>query len=286
MDVVKQAVKNLHRTASVCPTTSTRLTYRDLLLSADRISQSIHKTNGGASSMSDHQPPRVGLFATPGPEYLAASMAVWKSGGIVVPLATSHPPRELAYVLSDAGIKTVLTGKGDASKLRDVTSEANAQLVLMDTIEPSTTSLPSSHSADFGSISPSSGALIIYTSGTTGKPKGVLHTHGSISAQVQGLVEAWQWSMEDRILHTLPLHHIHGIVNALYCPAFVGAQIQVRDQKHVSTHMGTNHGTNYLSNPTTQHAYDICHHKLSLKPSQHSRSSSPSSALQWSGRRS
>jgi malonyl-CoA/methylmalonyl-CoA synthetase len=151
---------------------------------------------------------------------------VWKSGGIVVPLATSHPPRELSYVLADAGIKTVLTGKGDASKLSDVASENNAQLILMDEIEPSAAQAPSSPSNDQGYTDPSTGALIIYTSGTTGKPKGVLHTHGSILAQVQGLVEAWEWSKEDRILHALPLHHIHGIVNALYCPAHVGAQVQ------------------------------------------------------------
>lgn len=29
----------------------------------------------------------------------------------------------------------------------------------------------------------SDGALVIYTSGTTGKPKGALHTHGSLGAQ-------------------------------------------------------------------------------------------------------
>ena len=55
--------------------------------------------------------------------------------------------------------------------------------------------------------------------------QGVLHTHRSLSAQMQGLVEAWEWSSSDTILHALTLHHIHGIVNALYCPALVGAKI-------------------------------------------------------------
>ena len=34
---------------------------------------------------------------------------------------------------------------------------------------------------------------------------GVLHTHASIAAQVSGLLGAWGWSQEDRILHALPL---------------------------------------------------------------------------------
>jgi malonyl-CoA/methylmalonyl-CoA synthetase len=42
---------------------------------------------------------------------------------------------------------------------------------------------------------------------------------------MQGLVQSWQWSPSDTILHSLPLHHIHGIVNALYCPAYVGAAV-------------------------------------------------------------
>ncbi len=70
------------------------------------------------------------------------------------------------------------------------------------------------------------GALIIYTSGTTGRPKGALHTHGSLAAQVASLVGAWAWAESDRIVHPLPLHHIHGIVNALLCPHAVGAAVE------------------------------------------------------------
>ena len=68
--------------------------------------------------------------------------------------------------------------------------------------------------------------MMLYTSGTTGKPKGVVTTRGNIAAQVESLVEAWGWSADDRILHVLPLHHIHGIINALCCPMWVGASVE------------------------------------------------------------
>ena len=55
--------------------------------------------------------------------------------------------------------------------------------------------------------------MIIYTSGTTGRPKGVVHTQGSLGAQIAALVEAWGWTADDRILLVLPLHHVHGIIN-------------------------------------------------------------------------
>lgn len=48
----------------------------------------------------------------------------------------------------------------------------------------------------------------------------------SLAAQMDSLCSAWQWSPQDTILHPLPLHHIHGIVNALYCPLLVGAHVE------------------------------------------------------------
>ena len=42
-------------------------------------------------------------------------------------------------------------------------------------------------------------------------------------AQVLALVEAWEWSSDDSILHVLPLHHTHGIVNVSFCSLWSGA---------------------------------------------------------------
>ncbi len=69
--------------------------------------------------------------------------------------------------------------------------------------------------------------MILYTSGTTRRPKGVLHTHRSLRAQVESQVEAWAWRPDDRILHVLPLHHTHGIVNALLCALWSGAACEM-----------------------------------------------------------
>lgn len=70
------------------------------------------------------------------------------------------------------------------------------------------------------------GALIIYTSGTTNLPKGVVSTHTSLSAQASSLITAWEMSPSDHLLHVLPLHHVHGIVNATFAPLMSGGVIE------------------------------------------------------------
>ena len=39
-------------------------------------------------------------------------------------------------------------------------------------------------------------------------------------------MKAWKYSPEDHVLHVLPLHHIHGTVNAIIAPLFAGSTIE------------------------------------------------------------
>jgi malonyl-CoA/methylmalonyl-CoA synthetase len=69
--------------------------------------------------------------------------------------------------------------------------------------------------------------MILYTSGTSSRPKGVVTTHANITAQIRSLVEAWEWSADDRIVLCLPLHHVHGIINVVGCALWAGATCQM-----------------------------------------------------------
>ena len=51
------------------------------------------------------------------------------------------------------------------------------------------------------------------------------------------MMDEWKWNPSDNILHVLPLHHTHGIVNAMLCPLTTGAQVTMLpgfDAKSVS----------------------------------------------------
>lgn len=47
-----------------------------------------------------------------------------------------------------------------------------------------------------------------------------------ITAQAQSLIQAWKYTSSDLLLHVLPLHHIHGTINALFTPLMAGSSIE------------------------------------------------------------
>jgi malonyl-CoA/methylmalonyl-CoA synthetase len=198
-------------------TATESFTYQNLLDTSHQIASSL------LQGSSDLQEQRVAFLIPPGFDYVATQWGIWRAGGIAVPLCLSHPRPELEYVITNAGVTILIAHPDFQSILYPIAQSLNLQLVLTTAIAPdSLASLPI--------IDLSRRALILYTSGTTGKPKGVVTTHQNIQAQVLSLISAWEWTTTDRILHVLPLHHIHGIINVLTCALWAGAECHMLEK--------------------------------------------------------
>jgi acyl-[acyl-carrier-protein]-phospholipid O-acyltransferase/long-chain-fatty-acid--[acyl-carrier-protein] ligase len=66
-------------------------------------------------------------------------------------------------------------------------------------------------------------ATIIFSSGSTGEPKGVMLTHGNVSANVESMIQATCLGPRDRILGVLPFFHSFGYTVTLWAPLQSGA---------------------------------------------------------------
>jgi acyl-CoA synthetase (AMP-forming)/AMP-acid ligase II len=71
-------------------------------------------------------------------------------------------------------------------------------------------------------VDPDTVALLMYTSGTTAEPKGVLHTHHTLAAEVTSLRRVHELTPADRTLMPSPLTHISGVIHGIMTPALLG----------------------------------------------------------------
>ena len=166
----------------------------------------------------DLQEARVALLVAPGFEYTASQWAIWRAGGIKLPICLSATEPEWEYALTDSQVSIVIADAANAPKIAPLCARLGVRLMVVDEIQGTSKPLPD--------IDVNRRAMILYTSGTTSKPKGVVTTHANIQAQIESLVQAWEWSAEDRIPMFLPLHHIHGIINIVGCALWSGALVE------------------------------------------------------------
>lgn len=199
---------NESRVAIVCSGRS--YTYDDLDRASRRVAAALLEGAG------DLHEARVAFLVPPGFEYAAVQRGIWRAGGVAVPLATSHPPPELDYVIRDSGAAVVVGLPESAGGLAPLAGAAGARFASMtELVEAGAERTRPTSPEALPHLGPSRRAMIVYTSGTTARPKGVVTTHASVGAQIASLVEAWEWRPSDRLLLALPLHHLHGIINGL-----------------------------------------------------------------------
>ncbi|MGE0759111.1 MAG: acyl-CoA synthetase [Pirellulaceae bacterium] len=171
---------------------------------------------------------RVGMFLPRRKESAAVLLAVLRAGGIAVPFSVRAAARELAHEIADAGVTRIVADAGFGELLADVRGSGLTELPHV--VDPGWLCADADDRWDEPEPGDDEPALMVYTSGTTGLPKGVVHTHGSLFAQVDVLAHAWEWTAADRLLHVLPLHHVHGLVNGLLGAIRAGAQLEFLDR--------------------------------------------------------
>ncbi|WP_328881872.1 acyl-CoA synthetase [Streptomyces sp. NBC_00299] len=157
---------------------------------------------------------RVAVWATPTLETAVAVVAALEAGIAAVPLNPKSGEKELGHILSDSVPSLVLAAPGD-----ELPSPV-AELARVDVDVRAAAARPAERATE------SDPALVVYTSGTTGPPKGAVIPRRAITATLDALADAWQWTGDDTLVHGLPLFHVHGLVLGILGPLRRGGSVR------------------------------------------------------------
>ncbi|MDX2255296.1 MAG: AMP-binding protein [Pseudanabaenaceae cyanobacterium bins.39] len=169
---------------------------------------------------------RVTIILPKSVEFLSWHLAIMAIGAISLPLNPDYRSTEITYFLTDSTSTLLITTSDRYHKIAPDIAHLSCQTLLTDQANrDSIPSTPLTYPCGDDAI-----AMICYTSGTTGKPKGAMISHRNLISNMQALHSAWQWSDRDRLLHVLPLFHVHGLNVAAMVSLYAGATMIMLDQ--------------------------------------------------------
>lgn len=167
------------------------------------------------------------LLWSPGAPLASAvvTVAALRAGLVLVPVNPRSTVAEIRHVMAET--KPAACAPGSAPMGAAVAGIDHAVQLVDDgasvTRAPAASTTAGAVAGGLDASGASDRALILFTSGTTGRPKGAVHTHGSLYANAEALREAWRWSPDDRLVHALPMFHAHGLCVGLLGTLHAGA---------------------------------------------------------------
>ncbi|MFB7948843.1 amino acid adenylation domain-containing protein [Kitasatospora phosalacinea] len=153
-----------------------RLSYAQLWQRAGALAAELR-----AANLAAEEP--VAVYAERSAELVVGELAVLLAGGCYLPVDPSYPAERVAFILRDAGARTVLATARTRPQLPR--TEQDLHVLVVDAAAPADGTGPAD--AEAGPVvradapAPDRLAYLIYTSGSTGRPKGVALEHRGLS---------------------------------------------------------------------------------------------------------
>ncbi|NJQ02594.1 AMP-binding protein [Streptomyces zingiberis] len=167
---------------------------------------------------------RVAMQVEKSPEAIALYLATLQIGAVFLPLNTAYTGAEMEYFLTDARPRVLVCSPERRSGHERHAGDGLVVETLGVSGDGTLLAGEDRHEEVFGA-SAGDPAAILYTSGTTGRSKGAVLTHGNLASNCRALLEAWRYTAEDRLIHALPIFHVHGLFVAVNMTLVAGASL-------------------------------------------------------------
>jgi acyl-CoA synthetase (AMP-forming)/AMP-acid ligase II len=216
---------------------------------------------------------RVLLVFPTSHEFIVAFFAVQLLGAVPIP---SYPPdalrleaglARLAHIAERAGVRAVLTSPALRAVGGDIALRARG-VRLVDVVE-GVDEAPSwmEDGNRFGewaepAVGPDHTSFLQFTSGSTGKPRGVILSHGNITANTRAIGEGLGVTADDVVVGWLPLYHDMGLIGTLLFAVHWRLPLVLMSPtaflRQPSRWLTTIHRFRGTLSPAPNFAYDLC----------------------------
>jgi len=170
---------------------------------------------GALVALGVEQGDRVAVQVEKSPETILLYLACLRMGAVYLPLNTAYTGEEVTYFLGDAEPALFVCRPQDEAEAQTLcAAQPRTALATLDADGGGHLMDQAAKAEPFEGIALCGAddlASILYTSGTTGRSKGAMLTHGNLRSNAEALVETWRFKATDRLIHALPIFHIHGL---------------------------------------------------------------------------
>lgn len=209
---------------------SESITFGDFLSQIRSIAYKLEHENVGIGD-------RVALIGENHPCWAISYLGVLYRGAVCVPMDPHGEIETITNFLEDSEAKVVFLAPDVTEKFQQIQEKLGHSIPAVvwrnDGLQNGFHSFEewaqTEFPAEFAEAEPPArsddNAILIYTSGTTGKPKGVLLSHGNITAELDAIDQVLEFTDKESVLSLLPLFHVYLQIVNLWLSATKGAEV-------------------------------------------------------------